>query len=38
MQHLHASTGEGDVENEAAAKDLLQPGTKKLDVGPLAER
>jgi len=32
------STGEGDVENEAATQDLLQLRTKKLDVGSLAER
>ncbi len=38
MQHLHSSTGEGDVENEAASEDLLQRRTKKLDVGSLAER
>ena len=35
MQHLHSSTGEGDVENEAATEDLLQLRTKKLDVGSL---
>jgi hypothetical protein len=38
MQHLHSSTREGDVENEATTKDLLQLRTKKLDVGSLAER
>ena len=38
MQHLHSSTGEGDVENEATTEDLLQLRTKKLDVGSLAER
>ena len=36
MQHLHSSTGEGGVENEAATQDLLQLKTKKLDVGSLA--
>ena len=38
MQHLHSSTREGDVENEATTEDLLQRRTKKLDVGLLAER
>jgi hypothetical protein len=38
MQHLHSSTREGDVENEATTQDLLQRRTKKLDVGSLAER
>ena len=38
MQHLHSSTGEGDVENEATIEDLLQLRTKKPDVGSLAER
>ena len=33
MQHLHSSTGDEDVENEAATQDLLQRRAKKLDVG-----
>jgi len=37
MQHLHSSTGEGDVENEAKTENLLQLRTKKPDVGSLAE-
>jgi hypothetical protein len=38
MQHLHSSTREGDVENEATTEDLLQRRAKKPDVGSLAER
>ena len=38
MQHLHSSTREGGVENEAATKDLLQHRTKEPDLGSLAER
>ncbi len=38
MQHLHSSTREEDVENEATTQDLLQLRTKKLDVGSLAAR
>ena len=33
MQHLHSSTREGGVENEAATQDLVQLRTKKPDVG-----
>ena len=32
MQHLHSSTREGDVENEATTQDLLQRRTKKLEA------
>ena len=38
MQHLHSSTGEGGVENEAKTEDLLLRCTEGIDVGSLAKR